>query len=110
MKKNGLTLLVLALALLFLPACGVGILYTHTVKPLTVDMHRTPVVPAEKEGSVKVISFPQFGGEYRLVAWDSAAIGDVAKKQGMTEVYFADVETFSILQIWNRYTIHIYGK
>ncbi len=103
MKRLGLVP-VLMLALL-LSGCGSGLIYTHTVMPLTIDQHRTPVVPAEKEGSLKVISF-----QYPLVAWDSAAIGDVAKKQGMTEVFFADVETFSILKIWNRYTIHVYGK
>lgn len=109
MKKSRLAPVVLALALLA-SGCATGVLYTHTVQPLTIDMHRTPVATVEKEGSVKVISFPRFGGEYRLVAWDSAAIGDIAKKQGMEEVYFADVETFSILQIWNRYTVHVYGK
>ena len=45
-----------------------------------------------------------------IAAWDSAAIGDIAKKNGMTELYFADVETFSILHIWNQYTVHVYGK
>jgi len=109
MKNVGFAPLVLVVVFLA-SGCTTGLLYTHTFQPLTLDMHRTPVAQAEKEGNIKMISFPRFGGEYRLVAWDSAAIGDVAKKQGMQEVYYADVETFSILSIWNEYTIHVYGK
>jgi hypothetical protein len=87
-----------------------GCLYTHTREPLTVDMHRTPVTSVEKEGSVKLISFPPIIGNYRLIAWGSAAIGDVAKKEGMQEIYYADLEVFSVLRIWNEYTVHVYGK
>jgi hypothetical protein len=89
---------------LFLPLSGC--VYVHTVEPLTLDMDRTPVAGMQKEGNLKLISYPPV----ELVAWDSAAIGDIAKKQGMQEVYFADLETFSILHIWNQYTVHVYGK
>jgi hypothetical protein len=87
-----------------------GCLYVHTVEPLTLNMDRTPVAGVEKSGSLKLITFPPFCGQYRVAAWDSAAIGDIAKKQGMQEVYFADLETLSILRVWNQYTVHVYGK
>jgi hypothetical protein len=87
-----------------------GCLYVHTVEPLTLDMDRTPVVGTEKAGSLKLITFPPFCGSYQLVAWDSAAIGDIARKEGLQEIYFADLETFSILRVWNEYTVHVYGK
>jgi len=87
-----------------------GCLYTHTREPLTLDMHGTPMTNVEKEGSLKLITFPPFSGDYKLLAWGSAAIGDVAKKEGMREVYYADLEIFSVLKIWNEYTIHVYGK
>ena len=105
MRRSHLAFLALAASLL-LPAC----LYVHTVQPLTLDMHRTPVAAEERSGSLKLITFPPLSGSYKLVAWDSAAIGDIAKKQGMQEIYFADLETFSILRIWNQYTVHVYGK
>ena len=105
MKAYRLLLPVLMLFLL-LPGC----LYVHTVQPLTLDMDRTPIVAAERTGSLKLITYPPLGGNYRLVAWDSAAIGDIARKQGLKEVYFADLETLSILRIWNEYTVHVYGK
>ena len=87
-----------------------GCMYVHTIQPLTLNMDRTPVASVEKEGSLKLITFPPLAGSYQLVAWDSAAIGDIARKQGMQEVYFADLETFSILRLWNQYTVHVYGK
>jgi len=87
-----------------------GCIYVHTVEPLTLNLDRTPVVAEERSGSLKLITFPRMGGSQPLVAWDSAAIGDIAKKQGMEEVYFADLETLSILRIWNQYTVHVYGK
>lgn len=59
---------------------------------------------------LKTIAVPTPQGNIPLVAWGEAAIGEVAKREGMNEVYFADVERFSILTIWNKYTIHVYGK
>lgn len=100
------SVLLMVLMLLLLQGC----VYVHTVQPLTLNMDRTPVVAEEKSNSLKLITFPHMGGSTRLVAWDSAAIGDIAKKQGMQEVYFADLETLSILRIWNQYTVHVYGK
>jgi hypothetical protein len=100
-------LLFLALTpFLLLPGC----VYVHTVQPLTLNMDRTPVAAVEKSGSLKLITFPPLTGSYQLAAWDSAAIGDIAKKQGLQEVYFADLETLSILRLWNQYTVHVYGK
>jgi hypothetical protein len=92
-------------ALLLLSGCGVGIIYTHTYQPLTLDQHRTPVSAATAEGNIKHIQFGWFG-----VAWDSDAIGDIAKKNGIIEVYSADLETLKILTVWNQYTVHIYGR
>ncbi len=99
----------LIFAVLLLTLLISGCVYTHTIRPLTLDMHRTPVSNIEKSGSIKVIAWPPLFSN-NLVAWGSAAIGDVAKEQGMKEIYFADLEIFSILRIWNEYTVHVYGK
>ncbi len=85
-----------------------GCLYVHTFQPLTGDMHRTPVSASEKTGTIRLITWPL--NRASLVAWGSAAIGEVAKEQGMQEVYFADLEIFSVMRIWNEYTVHVYGK
>ena len=115
MKTMRLAVLALA-AVLLVSGCATGMgtmgagmgrayVYTHTWQPLTVDMNHTKVVPTSGEGDIKHI-----GLCVASVAWDSAAFGDIARKKGMNELYFADLETFSILRIWNQYTVHLYGK
>jgi hypothetical protein len=99
-------LLVTLLLTLFLSGC----FYVHTVQPLTVDMRNTPVAKIEKEGTIKTIGLPPIYGSYQLVAWGNAAIGEVAKQQGMKEIDYADLEIFRVLWIWNEYTVHVYGK
>ncbi len=88
-----------------MPISMSGHVYTHTVEPLTVDLNRTIVAPAGGEGDIKHIALCMASA-----AWDSAAIGDIAKRNGLNEIYFADLETFSVLRIWNQYTVHVYGK
>ena len=98
-------------------------LYTHTRQPLTLDMNRTSVVSASGQGDIKHIELiwaglawnsAALGGPLELdwagVSWDSAGIGDIARKQGLKEMYFADLEIFSILNIWNQNTVHVYGQ
>lgn len=99
--------LILAVALFAMPVmgCGVGLIYTHTVTPLATDLHQTKVVPTDGTGNIKHIQVGQIG-----VAWDSVAFGDIAKKKGMNELSFADLETLKVIGIWNQYTVHLYGK
>jgi hypothetical protein len=94
------------LALLAASGCVRGYLYTHTVEPLNPNMHRTDVAAEGKtEGDVKHIAFRGIS-----VAWNDNAIGDIARKNGLTVLYFADRETVSVLGIWRRETIHVYGR
>jgi hypothetical protein len=93
------------LAVLLVSGCASGILYTHTWQPLTQDMDHTGVASTVGAGDIKHIAI-----YWASVAWDSAAIGDIARKQGLHELYFADLETFRVLRIWNQYTVHVYGK
>jgi len=99
------SVLLFAGLLTLLSGCGMGIVYTHTLQPLSLDMHKTPVAQTEKTGDIKHISLGMAS-----VAWDSAAIGDIAKKNGIKEVDFADLETLSVLMVWHQYTVHVYGK
>jgi hypothetical protein len=92
-------------AAFLLAGCGAGIIYTHTVVPLSLDMQQTKVVQTEGTGNIKHIQVSIIG-----VAWDSVAFGDIAKKNGLNELHFADLETLKVLGIWNQYTVHLYGK
>jgi hypothetical protein len=81
-----------------------GILYTHTKMPLDTNMSQTPVSGSNGQSDIKHIRF------YVDVMWDSNAIGDIAKKHGIEEIYYADIERLSVLGIWNQYTVYVYGK
>ena len=109
MKKN-LSLIILLSFVVFMPACstlpGTGLLYTHTVQPLT--HHRLPVDVAQNgnaQGDRKEIQF-----QYMTVVWDYNAIGEIAKKGGIKTIHYADLETRSVFfGIWGRYIVHVYG-
>ncbi len=47
---------------------------------------------------------------YLRVIWDVNSIGALAKQEGLGELYYADLETFSVLGIWTQYRVHVYGR
>jgi hypothetical protein len=101
-----LTLITAALAFaLVLAGCTYGILYTHTVTPLTLNQRATPVMGAEGENAIKHIQLPYIG-----IMWGDIALGDVAKAKGLQELYYADLEHLSVLTIWRQSTVHLYGR
>jgi hypothetical protein len=80
-----------------------GLVYTHIVEPLTTDFHATPVVQDEAAGDVKELRY------YVRVSWSTNGIGAVAKEHGFDKVYYADLETLSVLGIWTQQWVHVYG-
>jgi hypothetical protein len=104
MKRLCFYLFIIA-GILFLAGCTPrGLLYTHIRTPLDINMSQTPADGKNNHGDLKHIPF------YVDVMWDSNAIGDIAKQNGIETVYFADLETLRILIFWNQYTVHVYGK
>ena len=100
MKRPGLVLSILASQLL----CGcTGLVYTHTIEPLTLDLHDTPVVDESSSGDIKKFQY------YVEVQWDKNGIGAIAKKYGFDEIYYADLETLRVLGIWTQRWVHVYG-
>ncbi|HEY5648310.1 MAG TPA: TRL domain-containing protein [Nitrospiria bacterium] len=78
--------------------------YSHTTQPLDLNMKETPVSSKKGKGNTKHL-------EYQVsIEWDSNAIGDIAKDNGMQRVYFADIENLCVLGIWEQSTVHIYGE
>ena len=104
MQRHWFNLFILTAILVAIGCAPTGIVYTHTIQPLDTNMSRTPSDGRSAEGNLKHISF------YVNVIWDSAAIGDIAKKKGIDTIYFTDLETLRVLTIWNQYTVHVYGK
>ena len=104
MKRIYIYLFFMSGILLLAGCTPYGVLYTHIKKPLDTNMFQTPVNGNNAQGDIKHISF------YVDVMWDSNAIGDIAKKNGIETIYYADIETLNILTIWNQYKVHVYGK
>ena len=85
--------------------CTAGILYTHTVQPLTINHLETPITATEGQNEIKHIQFPYVG-----IMWVDTALGDVAREKGLQDLYYADLEILSVLTIWRQYTVHLYGR
>ncbi len=104
--KRFIVITTLMIHTLLLAGCGVGLIYTHTVEPLNPNMHRTPIETTTGQGDVKQITI-----EGISVAWNDNALGDIARQNGITELYYADREVLSVvLGIWRQETIHLYGR
>ena len=85
--------------------CVSGLLYTHTITPLTTNFDATPVVDT-MAGKSDIKHF-----RYYLIdlQWHSNAIGDVAKAYGFDRLFYADLETLTILGFWTQKWVHLYG-
>ncbi|MBM4013707.1 MAG: hypothetical protein FJ293_01925 [Planctomycetes bacterium] len=95
-----------------LSACMVGRIYQHTHAPLDLNLTATPVFTGFDQtgkSAVDHLNIPLTGVQLDLL-WDSNAIGDVMRRNGLEEVHYADLETFNVLGIWQQYTVHAYGR
>jgi hypothetical protein len=95
---------VFALVLVF-SSCTVGILYQHTMAPLTINHLSTPAEGTEVKNDIKHIQFSYVG-----VMWGDAALNEIAREKGLQELHYADLELLSVLTIWRQYTVHLYGR
>jgi hypothetical protein len=96
---------VLAALLLGLSGCFTGVLYTKTVRPLTLHLGNTPVMPGPgARGSLKQVRYSYFD-----VRFDSNAIGAIALANGLGRIYYADVEVLRVL-IFTRTSVLVYGE
>ena len=98
--------LLAALCVATLSGCVNGYLYTHTVRPLTTNFHETPVVPGRGVRS----SMIQVRYSYFDVRAGNNGIGEIARRNGITRVYYADVEVLRILGVFTQTYVRIYGE
>lgn len=102
-----LRILALAATGLLVSGCAApnGTIFTRTITPLTTDLHGAPVVQESGQGDVKQIDY-----SYVRVQWSANGLGEIAKANGFTEIYYADLETLSVLGVWTQQWAHVYGK
>jgi len=103
------TLLLLTGCTFFGQAPITGYLLTSTATPYTLDLNNTPVVTGAGEGTILRIREP-FSGYGLYTELNSNAIADIAANHGMQKVYFADLENFSLFNIWRTQTLILYGE
>ena len=98
-----------AFSLAVLNGCTYGLLYTDSVEPVVTNMRSTPFGSSVAESNTKLVSVPFVSGSL-TASWDSQAIGDAAKRAGLTEIYYADLHTLRILGVWQKQTVQVYGR
>jgi hypothetical protein len=83
--------------------CLTGLVYTDVVRPVVVNFQETPVQQQMVLDDVKRF-------QYRIrVEWGDEAIGTIARKHGITRVYYADLRTRSFFGVWTQRWLHVYG-
>jgi hypothetical protein len=85
-----------------------GVIFTQVKAPLMVNQKHTPVAQTSGRVESSCIRIPNPWVPLS-VAWDDCSIGKAAKAGGITNVYYADYEYFSVLGIYNRMTVTAYG-
>ncbi len=110
--RPALMVLLLASAAALLPGCVVlgvrpGLVVTRIVEPLDTDMNATQahLDSHPGRGSVK-----HFEYSYVELFWGSNGVADVMRAHEMKQGDYADLETFSVMGVWNQYTVRVYGK
>jgi hypothetical protein len=98
--------LALAACSLASTGCVSGLIYQHTVMPLTTDFRST----ATDGGQTAAGDTKHLKLSYVDVIVDSNGIGEVARHNGLQQVDYADLETLSILGIWTQQWVHVYGR
>jgi hypothetical protein len=105
--------LVVLLTALWTAGCGVvsrGLLYTDTVQPLCKDLRGTSLGTKAGRGNSKRIEIPTTRIDI-TAEWDTRAIGDIAKANGITKVHGCDSRRQSyVLGIWRKDEVIVYGE
>ena len=104
MKCLSSRLTILAVILLLAGCSPKGFLFTKATMPLDVNFSQTPSGSHYGRGNVKHFHY------YADVMWGSNTIGDIARQNGIETVHYADLETLSVLGLFNLYTVHVYGE
>ncbi len=68
------------------------------------DFLATPVADGGSKGDVKTVTF------YVDVEWGDGGIGEIARQKGIAEIYYADVETITVLSYWKQDLVRVYGR
>jgi len=112
LEGSGLRLFGVLVAMLSVATAGCvgqGMLYTRVVSPYSSDFHNTPAGCKACRVNEHAIKEP-FTGANVSVTFTAHIVEEAARTAGMTNLYYADMETLSILNgIYKRKTLIICG-
>ncbi len=95
-----------SLAVLAFSGCApTGFIYTETVQPLDTDLQRTEFSRQTRKEDVRTLQY-----WFVRVQWKGNGIAEIAKAKGFKRVYYADLETLSVLGTWTQHWVRIYGE
>jgi len=77
-----------------------GAIYTKVKAPLTATSNQAAV----KVGTAKATSI------LSIIATGDASITAAAKSAGITKIHHVDYEALSVLGIFGKYTVYVYGE
>lgn len=98
-------LVAVLLVAVFLAGCvAQGAIYSHTTRPLMTNFDATPVADSGSRSDVKTVAF------YVDVKWGDGGIGAIAREKGIAEIYYADIETITVLRYWKQEFVRVYGR
>ena len=108
-----------AACLLAVAACatptsmGPGVLrgwgYSQHVLPLTMDLDDVTAVVVHHCDQTWQAKEPYSGLGFYARGGENG-LGHIARKYGVREIYYADVETFSVFGFWEETIVHLYGR
>jgi len=97
----------LALAALLSPGCAP--LFAWRTTPLSIPLENAPVVRADRSHKSGAVGHVEYHSA--VIEFHSNAIGDLARRLGLEEVYYADLESLIILGgAVSVFTVHLYGR
>jgi len=88
-----------------------GLLYTRVTQPLSLPSHRKDCPAALKRCHVSLTQLKEPVSRLSLsVMWSNNAVKEAAQEAGITEIYYADLETLSfVLGTYQRRRVFFYG-
>ena len=87
-------------------------MYSNTVRPHSLDFNRTPIGSKQCSHSAFKVSVPLLPLTTSRVQaqWDVGEIREIAKKEGITKIYYTDLKSLEfILGTFRWQTIIVYG-
>ena len=92
------------------PGCRHGFIYSNVTVPVVTNMDKTPRGTKLAAISSKQIKEP-YSGLGLSAEWNSRAIGDAARRAGLSKIYYADMQTISVFGgVWKKQKILVMGK